>query len=72
MREREAERFVVLLIYAFIGSLLYVPWPGIEPATLAFGDNALSRGVTQTGHVPDAFQLKGEGWVLYDLYSPWG
>ena len=33
-REREKNWFVVLLIYAFIGWFVYVPWPGIKSATL--------------------------------------
>ena len=31
MREKEKHQFVVLLIYAFIGWFLYVPWPGLNP-----------------------------------------
>ena len=30
-RQRDRERFIVPLIYAFIGWFLYVPWLGIEP-----------------------------------------
>ena len=41
-KERD-HRFVVPLIYAFIGWLLYVPWLGIEPATLVYSDNALTN-----------------------------
>ena len=46
-RERERDQFVVLLIYAFIGWFLYVPWWGIEPTTLAYGDNTLTTWATQ-------------------------
>ena len=35
-REREKHRCVFQLTYAFTGCFLYVPWPGIEPATLAY------------------------------------
>ena len=35
VREEERERFVVPLIYAFIGWYLYVPCPEIKPTTLA-------------------------------------
>ena len=48
-RERERERFVVPFISAFIGWFLYVHWPGIEPATLAYGDNALINWATCPG-----------------------
>ena len=53
-RERETDRqtdrqtdrdrlsFAVALIYAFTGCFLYVPQPGIEPATLA-SDDALTN-----------------------------
>ena len=47
-RERETERekernnrYVVPLLYSFIGWFLYVPWPGIEPTTLVYLDNTL-------------------------------
>ena len=35
--------FVVPLIYAFIDWLLYVPRLGIEPATVAYGDDTLAN-----------------------------
>ena len=41
--EREKHQFVVPLICAFIGCFLYVPWPRIEPATLAYWDNTLTN-----------------------------
>ena len=39
--ERRTDRhwFVVLVIYAFIGWFLCVPWLGIEPATLVYRDD---------------------------------
>ena len=40
-RWREKNWLVVLPNYAFTGWFLYVPWPGIKPLTLAYGDNAL-------------------------------
>ena len=48
-RESERHQLVVPLIYAFIGCFLYVPWPGIEPATLAYQDDALTDWATQPG-----------------------
>ena len=42
------------LFCAFIGCFLYVPWTGIEPAALAYWDNALTNWATQPG-------LKKEG-----------
>ena len=48
-RERGKERFVIPLIYAFIGWFLYVSWPGIEPTTLAYRDDALTNWVNQPG-----------------------
>ena len=42
-RERERDWFVVPFIYAFIGFFLYVPWPGIEPTTLAHWDNTVTH-----------------------------
>ena len=49
-RERETERnmdlFVGPLVYAFIGCLLYVPWPEIEPSPLVYWDNALTNWAT--------------------------
>ena len=51
-RERETDRqtdrhwFVVPLIYAFIGWFLYVPWLGIESATVVNWDNALTKWAT--------------------------
>ena len=41
--EREKHRFVVPFIYAFMGCFLHVPWPGIEPAILAYWDDALTN-----------------------------
>ena len=42
-REREKHQFVVSLTYASIGWFLYVPWPGMKPATLAHGNDALTH-----------------------------
>ena len=43
--ERETDRhwFIVSLIYAFTVWFLYVPWPRIEPTTLAHRDDALTN-----------------------------
>ena len=49
MREREKHQFVVPLMGAFIGCVLYVSWPEIAPATLAYWDEALSDRATQPG-----------------------
>ena len=56
-REREGHthththtsQFVVPLIYAFTGCFLYVSWLGIEPATLVYGDNAITKWTTRPG-----------------------
>ena len=62
---REKERIVGPLIYAFIGWFLYVPWPGIELATLVYGEGTLTNWATQTG--PAMLFLKmvkmGSDWV---------
>ena len=47
--EREKHWFVVSLIYAFIGWFLYMPWPGIEPTTLEYQDDAPTNWATQPG-----------------------
>lgn len=47
MGEGEKRRSIVLLIYAFTGCLLYVPWPGTEPATLLHWDNILTELASQ-------------------------
>ena len=47
--EWERHRFVGPLIYAFIGWFLYVPWLGIEPATLGYGDDSLTNWATWPG-----------------------
>ena len=46
--EREKHRSVVPLISAFTG-WLYVLWWEIEPATLAYWDDALTNWATQPG-----------------------
>ena len=38
-REKKKHRFVVPHIYVFLSWFLYVPSPGIEPATLAYRDD---------------------------------
>ena len=48
-REREKHQFAVPLIYVFIDSFLHVLWSGIEPATLAYWDDALTNSATQPG-----------------------
>ena len=48
-REREKHQFVVPHIYAFIGWFLYVPWLGIEPATLAYWDDAPTNWASGQG-----------------------
>ena len=50
-RERERHQFVVPLIYSFIGWFLYVPWLGIEPATLVYWDDALTNWATCPGQL---------------------
>ena len=52
---RERDWFVVPLIYAFIGWLLYVLWPGITSAVSAYWDDALTNWATRP--------------VLYCIYS---
>ena len=48
--ERKKHWFVVPLIYAFTGWYLHVPWPEMEPATLAYQNNTLTTWATQPGH----------------------
>ena len=43
---REKDRFVVPLICAFMGCFAYVPWPGIEPATLEYRYGTLTNTAT--------------------------
>ena len=47
-RKREKEKYwsVFLPIYAFIGCFFYVPWSGIEPATLVYWGDILTNGAT--------------------------
>ena len=47
-RQTQTHQFVPLL-YTFIGSFLYVPWPGMGPPTLAYGDDALTTWATWPG-----------------------
>ena len=56
--EREKHQFVVLLIHAFNGWFLYVPWPGIKPSTLAFGDHPLSNWLPSQGQWLPLFTSK--------------
>ena len=44
--ERKKHWFAVLLIYAFIGWFLYVPWLGIKLATVAHKDDEQSNWAT--------------------------
>ena len=49
-RGRGREREILICrptIYALIGWFLYVPWPGIKPTTLAYGDDALTTWAIQ-------------------------
>ena len=48
-RERERRLFVVSLIYALIGSFLFVPWLEIKPSTSVYGDNAQTHWATRPG-----------------------
>ena len=45
--ERERNQFVVPLIYVLMGWFLYVSWLGIEPITLVYQDNTLTKWATQ-------------------------
>lgn len=47
--ENEKHLSVVPLIHAFLGWLLYVPWPGIKPSTLAYVDDTLTNWATSPG-----------------------
>ena len=44
--ERQRHQFVVTLLYAFIGWLLYVPWPRIEPTTLVYRNDVPTNWAT--------------------------
>ena len=57
-RERHWERFVPLF-YAFIFCFLYVPWPKIKPATLAYQDDALTNWTTWSG----------QEWVHFEAWG---
>ena len=59
-RGREKHRFVVAIIDALIGWFLYVPWPGIEPGTLVYGDNTPTSWATCTG--PSLIPLTFINW----------
>ena len=48
-RDRQRHQFVAPLIYALTGWFLYVSWPEVEPATLAYQDNTLTNWPTQPG-----------------------
>ena len=47
--ETEKHPLVVPFMYAFLGWFLYVPWPGIKPATLAYGVITLTNWATWPG-----------------------
>ena len=68
-KEIERERFVVPLIYAFIGWLWYVPWLDIKPTTLVDRDDALTNWVTWPGPVWVLYKF----WILtpYQMYHWW-
>ena len=46
-KERETDQFLVPLIYAFIDWFWYVPWPVVEPAILAYGDDTVTKWTTR-------------------------
>ena len=48
-KEREKHRFVVLLIYIFIGCCLYLPWQRLEPTTLVYWGTTLTTWPTRPG-----------------------
>lgn len=49
-KECERERNIILPdIYAFIGWLLYLAWPEIQPTTLAYWDYVLTNWTTRPG-----------------------
>ena len=58
---REREWFVVPPIYAFSGCFLYVPWQGIEPATLVYPDDALTTELP--GHGLFSIGFCQESWT---------
>ena len=73
MRQREKHQFIVLLIDAFIGWFLYVPWPGFEPMTLVHRDNALTNWTTQPG-LPFLFFMPLNYWtepIVYLMSHLW-
>ena len=59
-RERGSrERFAVLLIYAFIGWFLYVPWWDIKPVILAYQDGVPTNCATWPGST----------WLHFNTFS---
>ena len=70
-REREKQWLVFLLIFVFIGWFLYVPWPEIEPSTMAYWDSTLTNWATQPGHTKlgawPATQACALDWELNQL-----
>ena len=67
-RQSERPRFVVPLIYAFLGWFLYLLWLGIECATLAYQNNTLTNWATLPGlnHF-----LKGNFLLIFIVNSPY-
>ena len=65
-RERQRGQFVVPLTCKFIGWFLCVPWPGIEPATLAYWDDAVNNWITWPGQCI-IFDRVTKAWELNTL-----
>ena len=72
-KEKEKYWFVVPLFYAFIGCFLYVHWLGIEPATLAYLDVALTNWATRSRPQRDwsycFLPLKNRLFIKFNLLS---
>ena len=64
----ERERFVIPLIYAFIGCFWHVLWPGIEPTTLAYQDDTLTNWATQPGLELSIICVKGQMYT--EMHKP--
>ena len=65
LRGRERARFVVPLIYAFIGCFLCVLYVGIKPATLVYWDDALTNWATQPGPQGSPLKLPFLSWIWH-------
>ena len=59
-REREKDRHgdQFALVNPFIGWFLYVSWPGVEPTTFVYWDNAPTHWDTQLGLKSKVFKMK--------------